>query len=92
MYTNRALITAEFREMSSNEFKDMYLAPLDNALRESSIRSRLLVEDYRYPSGDAMHVEHIIQRYFNGKIADPLNDLFTTLVIQTDTILKIHQL
>ncbi|CUM57513.1 unnamed protein product [Debaryomyces tyrocola] len=75
-YTSRALVTAEFREMSSDEFKGTYLAPLDNALRESGIRSRLLAEDYRYPLGDAMHVEQAIQRYFNGKIADPLNDLF----------------
>ena len=65
VYTSRALITAEFREMSSDEFKDRYLAPLDNALRESNIRSRLLAEDYRYPLGDAMHVEQAIQEYFN---------------------------
>ena len=70
VYISRALITAEFREMSSNEFKDRYLAPLDNALRVSSIRRRLLSEDYRYPLGDAMHVEHAIQEYFN-EIADP---------------------
>ncbi|CAG85694.2 DEHA2B16720p [Debaryomyces hansenii CBS767] len=75
VYTSRALITAEFREMSSNEFKDMYLAPLDNALRVSSIRSRLLAEDYRYPSGDAMHVEHAIQEYFN-EIAIPIKGLY----------------
>ena len=65
VYTSRALITAEFKEMSSDEFTDRYLAPLDNALRESSIRSRILTEDYRYPLGDAKHVEQAIQQYFD---------------------------
>lgn len=32
-YTSRALVTAEFREVSSNEFKDRYL--LDNAIKVS---------------------------------------------------------
>lgn len=33
VYISRALITAEFREISSDEFKDRYLALLDNALK-----------------------------------------------------------
>ena len=76
VYTSRALITAEFREMSSDDFKDRYLAPLDIALKESNICRRPLAQEYAYPRGDAMHIEQAIQRYFNGKIADPLNDLF----------------
>lgn len=81
MYTSRALTNAKFKEMNSDEFKEKetHLAPLDNALRESNIRSRLLAEDYRYPLEDAMHVEQDIQRYFDGKIADPLDDLFQDL-------------
>ena len=76
VYTSRALISAEFREMSSDEFTDRYLAPLDNALRESSIRSRLLAEDYRYPLGDAMHVEQAIQQYFDRDIAGTIDQLY----------------
>jgi len=76
VYTNRALITAEFREMSSDDFKETYLAPLDSVLRESNICRLPLAREYAYPRGDAVHIEQAIQRYFNGKIADPLNDLF----------------
>ena len=81
VYTSRALITAEFREMSSDDFKDRFLAPLDSAIRESSIRRRLITEDYRYPLGDAMHVEHAIQRYFNEEIARTIDHLYRDLVI-----------
>ncbi|CUM57497.1 unnamed protein product [Debaryomyces tyrocola] len=76
VYTSRALITAEFRKMSSDDFKDRYLAPLDSALKESNICRRPLAQEYTYPRGDAVHIEQAIQRYFNGKIADPLNDFF----------------
>ncbi|CUM48170.1 unnamed protein product [Debaryomyces fabryi] len=79
VYTSRALITAEFREMDSDKFKKTYLAPLDSTIRKSNIRSRPLAQEYRYPLGDAVRVEQAIQRYFNGKIADPLNDLFQDL-------------
>lgn len=54
VYTSQVLISAEFREMSGDEFKDRYLASLDNALKESSIRSRLVV-DYLYPFEDAIN-------------------------------------
>ena len=73
MYTSRALITAEFREMSSDDFKDRYLAPLDSALKESNICRRPLAQEYAYPLGDAMHMEQAIQEYFNGEIAIPIN-------------------
>ena len=49
VYTSRALITAEFREMSSDDFKEAYLAPLDSVIRESCIRSLPLVRQYKYP-------------------------------------------
>ena len=61
VYTSRALITAEFREISSDEFKDRYLSPLDITLRESSIKRPLLLEAYDYPLGDAINWEHDIQ-------------------------------
>ena len=76
VYISRALITAEFREISSDEFKERYLAQLDKALRESYLSDDYLSKKYRYPLGDAMNREQAIQRYFNGRIADPLNDLF----------------
>jgi len=79
VYTSRALITAEFREMSSDDSKDGYLASFDKALRESNIRSRLLTEDYRYLLGDAMYVEQAVQRYFNEEIARTIRGLFQDL-------------
>lgn len=57
VYTSRAFITADFREMSSDEFKERYLAPLDKALRESNLSDDYLSKKYRYPFGDAIHVE-----------------------------------
>jgi len=79
VYTSCALISAEFREMSSDEFNEVYLAPLDNALRESNLSDDYLFKRYRYPLGDAMHVEHDIQEYFNERIAPTLTDLFGDL-------------
>ncbi|CAR65727.1 DEHA2D19404p [Debaryomyces hansenii CBS767] len=75
VYTSRALITAEFREMSSDDFKDRYLAPLDIALKESNICRRPLAQEYAYPRGDAMHIEQAIQEYFN-EIAIPIKGLY----------------
>lgn len=76
VYTSRALITAEFREMSSDDFKEIYLAPLDNALRESNVKSLPLEHQYKYPLGDAMHVEQAIQWYFNEEIARTIKQLY----------------
>lgn len=56
VYTSRALITAEFREMSSDDFKETYLAPLDSVLRESNICRLPLAREYAYPRGDAVHM------------------------------------
>ncbi|CUM57506.1 unnamed protein product [Debaryomyces tyrocola] len=78
VYTSQALITAEFRKMSSDDFKDRYLAPLDSALKESNICRRPLAQEYAYPLGDAIHVERVIQRYFN-EIAIPIGGLFQDL-------------
>lgn len=55
VYTSRALINAEFREMNNDEFKETYLAPLDNALRESRISRLPLTQEYAYPLGDASY-------------------------------------
>ena len=76
VYSSRALITAEFREMSSDDFKETYLAPLDKALEESNISIPLLAPAYPYPLGDAMHVEQAIQWYFNEEIARTIKQLY----------------
>ncbi|CAG85690.2 DEHA2B16676p [Debaryomyces hansenii CBS767] len=76
VYSSRALITAEFREMSSDDFKDRYLAPLDIALKESNICRRPLAQEYAYPRGDAMHVEQAIQEYFDREIARTIDHLY----------------
>lgn len=61
--------------MTTDKFKDRYRAPLDHVLRESSIRSRLLSEDYCYPLGDVLDREHDIQEYFS-EIAIPIRQLY----------------
>ena len=78
-YVTNALIRAEFREMGSEEFKERYLAPLDEALKLSSLAGDILSRKYSYPLGDAMYVEHDIQRYFDGKIAPGIDELFRNM-------------
>ncbi|CUM68453.1 uncharacterized protein PRCAT00006178001, partial [Priceomyces carsonii] len=69
-FVTNLMTTADFKEMTSDEFKTSYLAPLENALKGSHISTRLLSQDYRYPFGDATNVEGDIQEYFDQKIAD----------------------
>ncbi|CUM57426.1 unnamed protein product [Debaryomyces tyrocola] len=75
VYITDALMTADFREMSSDEFKERYLAPLDTTIRESSIKIQLLLDEYAYPLGDACHAESAIQEYFNWRIAPTICDV-----------------
>ena len=65
VYVTNSITTAEFREMSCDQFKSTYLAPLDNALRVSSISRDYLPKEYGYPFGDASRVEDDVQQYFN---------------------------
>ncbi|MDN6749727.1 MAG: DUF3698 domain-containing protein [Staphylococcus equorum] len=76
VYITDALMTAEFREMSSDGFKKNYLAPLDNSLKERDIGDDLLSKKYVYPFGDASHVEDHIQQYFNEEIAGTIKRLY----------------
>jgi hypothetical protein len=57
VYIINALIATEFKEMSSDEFKDCYFAPLDDALKDTNI-SDFLSKKYKYPLGDAINREH----------------------------------
>ncbi|CUM67604.1 uncharacterized protein PRCAT00005304001, partial [Priceomyces carsonii] len=75
-FVTNLMTTADFKEMNSDEFKTSYLAPLDNALKGSDIKAPLLSMTYRYPFGDATNAEDVIQRYFDGKIADSINELY----------------
>jgi len=61
--------------MSTDKFRDRYRAPLDHALRKSSIRSRLLSESYWYPLGDVLDREHDIQDYFS-EVSMPIRRLY----------------
>ncbi|CUM56002.1 unnamed protein product [Debaryomyces tyrocola] len=54
-YVTNAMMAAEFREISSDEFKNTYLAPLDKVIKKANFNRRILTEDYGYPLGDAMH-------------------------------------
>lgn len=76
VYTSRALITADLKEVSSHDFKDRYLVPLDNHISESNISGQLLTEDYRYTLGDAMNREHYIEQNFDREIAGTIDRLY----------------
>ena len=79
IYITDILMKAEFREMSSVEFKESYLAPLDDALKETNITDEFLSKKYNYPLGDAIHVEDHIQRYFSRQIEDTTDSLYREL-------------
>lgn len=83
VYITDALMTADFRETSSDEFKERYLAPLDTTIRESSIKIRPLLDEYAYPLGDACHAESAIQEYFNWRIAPTICDVYRNIVGET---------
>ncbi|CUM68572.1 uncharacterized protein PRCAT00006299001 [Priceomyces carsonii] len=76
VYVTDALTTAEFREISSDGFKERYLAPLDAALKRSNIEIPLLASAYAYPFGDANQVEGDIQEYFNEQLASTIKLLY----------------
>lgn len=67
-YVSGALITADFREMSSDEFKDRSLSPLDKTLRRSKLKLNHLTKEYSYPFGSTTDIEFDIQRYFKTRI------------------------
>ena len=75
-YITDAMINAGFREMSSEEFKSSYLAPLETTIRKLKLRTRPLAIQYNYPLGNPQHVEQNIQYYFNGTICVPINDIY----------------
>ncbi|CAG89920.2 DEHA2F26576p [Debaryomyces hansenii CBS767] len=74
-YITDAMVNAEFREMSSEEFKSSYLAPLETTIRESKFAIRPLAVQYTYPSGNSRNVGHHIQKYFN-EICRPIENLY----------------
>lgn len=58
---------AEFRKMSSDEFKESFLAPLDTIIRETSIKGGPLLDEYAYLFRDANYPEGDIQDYLMKK-------------------------
>ncbi|CUM49787.1 unnamed protein product [Debaryomyces tyrocola] len=81
-YVTNAMITAEFREISNDEFKNTYLAPLEKVIKNSNISEDLLSKRYTYPLGDAMHVEDDIQLYFYHQIEDTTARLYRDILDQ----------
>ncbi|KRZ98374.1 uncharacterized protein AC631_05866 [Debaryomyces fabryi] len=78
-YVTKAMMTAEFREISSDEFKNTYLAPLDKVIKDSNLRKELLSRTYDYPLGDARYVEDDIQIYSN-EIACSINRFYLDIL------------
>lgn len=79
-YVTKAMMTAEFREISTDEFKNTYLAPLDEVIKDSNLNKDLLSRTYAYPLGDAMHVEDDIQLYFSHQIEDSTARLYRDIL------------
>ncbi|CUM53636.1 unnamed protein product [Debaryomyces tyrocola] len=78
-YVTKAMVTAEFREISSDEFKNTYLAPLDKVIKKANFGRKILAEDYGYPRGDARHVKDDIQIYSN-EIACSINRFYLDIL------------
>ena len=57
-------------------FKTTYLAPLDDALRESNISRDYLPKEYGYPFGDPWNEEDVIQRNFDENIVREIKTLY----------------
>ena len=74
-YITDAMVNAEFREMSSEEFKSSYLAPLETTIGKLKLRIRPLAVQYNYPLGNPGQVEYHIQEYCNT-ISWPIQDLY----------------
>ena len=79
-YVTKAMMTAEFREISSDEFKNTYLSPLDKVIKNSNLSEDLLSKRYTYPLGDARHVEDDIQLYFSHQIEDTTTRLYRDIL------------
>ena len=79
-YVTKAMMTAEFREISSDKFKNTYLAPLDKVMKDSNLNGRFLLPEYYYPLGDARHVEDDIQIYFNEEIANSIKRFYRDIL------------
>ncbi|CAG89961.2 DEHA2F27368p [Debaryomyces hansenii CBS767] len=79
-YVTKAMMTAEFREISSDEFKITYLAPLDKVIKKTNFGRRIIAEDYGYPLGDARHVEDDIQIYFDEEIASSIKRFYRDIL------------
>lgn len=75
VYITNALIVAELKEMNSDEFKNSYFGPLDDALKDANIND-FLSKKYKYPFGNAINREHDIQEYFNDEIASTIKRLY----------------
>ena len=79
-YVTKAMMTAEFREISSDEFKSTYMAPLDKVIKNSNLSEDLLLKRYTYPLGDATHVEDDIQIYFDEEIARSMKRFYRDIL------------
>ncbi|CUM56122.1 unnamed protein product [Debaryomyces tyrocola] len=74
-YITNAMVAAEFREFSSDEFKNNFLAPLDTAIKESDICDIFSSHMYSYPVAESNN-EEWIQEYFSWYILKAINSLY----------------
>ena len=79
-YVTKVMVTTEFREISSDEFKNMYLAPLDKAIKKANFGRKNLAQDYGYPLVDARHAVDDIQMYFSHQVEDTTARLYRDIL------------
>ncbi|KRZ99907.1 uncharacterized protein AC631_04315, partial [Debaryomyces fabryi] len=74
-YITNAMVKAEFREISSDEFKRSFLEPFEMTIRGTNFIQRQLLNAYEYPRAPSNN-EECIQKYFNGRILTPIENVY----------------
>lgn len=78
-YITNAAMKAEFKELSNAEFKECYLAPLDNALRRVKLDYCELLPVYKHPIRNSVANEGDIQEYYDRRVTPPLAMLYRSI-------------
>ncbi|KAK6454132.1 uncharacterized protein RJT20DRAFT_99359, partial [Scheffersomyces xylosifermentans] len=79
VFITNALLRATFKRMSSQEFKERYLYPLNLSILESNITGPILKPFFRYPPVEGTITESYIQEYFDSEIAPSIRAMYEYL-------------
>lgn len=77
VYITTAMRGAKFKELSTQEFKNNYLAPLDSSIKESKHNLFPFLDSYYdSPRGYTWNNKLEIKQYFHGNIAGTIDRLY----------------